>query len=323
MDATAATKRNSRWTRRPTLGARKTAQLSPHDIAIFAALARYRYLPADYIHALVGGSFKHLIHRLNVLTREPNLFVNRPAQQRANANANHRPLIYELDVRGIRALQEHGVEYQRNRSPASFAHELMVCQTTASFELGARTADVRVITWNDILRSERLPETTRRSPKPFHIPITVSVDGQRLDTHVAADGHPFGIARLIDGVPAYYFCPGIEADCGSEPVDASDFARSSIYKKFALYLAVEAQGIHRSHFGFPNFYVPIITTNEIRARSMMDLLSRITNGAGSKIFLFRTFPAFTSFEKPPPPCGDMLTEDWQRVGYPPFNFLRS
>src|SRR5713226_7594285 len=192
MKAIAALKRNSRWTRRPTLGARKTARLSPHDIAIFAVLARYRYLPADYIHALVGGSFKHLIHRLNVLCREPNIFVIRPAQQRANANANFRPLIYELDERGARALQERGVEHQRTRSPASFAHELMVCQTMASFELGARPTNVRVITWNDILRSERLPETTRRSPKPFHLPVTVTVtvDGQQLDTHIAADGHP-------------------------------------------------------------------------------------------------------------------------------------
>ena len=82
MNAEAARKRNSRWTRSPTGGARKTAYLSPHDIAIFAVLARYRYLPADYIHALVGGSFKHLIHRLNVLSRAPNLFIDRPQQQR-------------------------------------------------------------------------------------------------------------------------------------------------------------------------------------------------------------------------------------------------
>src|SRR5712692_10020682 len=142
MNAPAAPRRNSRWTRRPTLGARKTAHLSPHDIAIFAVLARYRYLPADYIHALVGGSFKHLVHRLNVLCREPNLFVVRPPQQRANANANHRPLTYELDLRGVQILQEQGIEYERTRTPANFAHELMTCQIMASFELGARDAAV-------------------------------------------------------------------------------------------------------------------------------------------------------------------------------------
>jgi hypothetical protein len=323
MNAATATKRNSRWTRSPTFGPRKTAHLSAHDIAIFAVLARYRYLPAHYIHALVGGNFKHLIHRLNILSRAPILFVDRPQQQRANANANHRPLIYELDERGARVLQEHSFDYERPRSAANFAHELMVCQIMASFELGARETDLRLITWHDIFRHDRLPETTRQSPKPFHIPITVTVDGQKIDTHVAADGNPFGVARPIEDQLAYYFFPGIEADCGTEPVNASDFARSSIYKKFMLYLAVEAQGIHRSHFGFPNFYVPVITTNETRARSMMDVLSRITSGAGSKIFLFKTFPAFTSFEKPPSPSGRMLTEEWQRVGNPPFNFLTS
>jgi hypothetical protein len=323
MNAAAATQRNSRWTRSPTFGPRKTARLSSHDIEIFTALARYRYLPADYIRAIVGGSLKHLIHRLNILSREPNLFINRPKQQRANASANCRPLIYKLDHRGAHILSEQGIEYRRNRGAGNFAHELMICQIMASFELGARETGVRFITWDDIIRSENLPDKTRQSPKPFHIPISVSVDGHQIHTHVAADGNPFGIARPIDERLAYYFFPGIEADCGTEPVNASDFARSSIYKKFVLYLAVEAQDIHRSHFGFPNFYVPVITTNETRARSMMDVLSRITSGAGSKIFLFKTFPAFTSFEKPDPPSGRMLTEDWQRVGNPPFNFLTS
>src|SRR5580658_8422323 len=103
--------RNSRWTRAPTRAPRKTAYLSAHDIAIFSVLARYRYLPADYIHAFVGGNFKHLIHRLNVLAREPNLFLDRPEQQRANAQANCRPLIYELDERGAHVLQDRGLEY--------------------------------------------------------------------------------------------------------------------------------------------------------------------------------------------------------------------
>ncbi|HZK89266.1 MAG TPA: hypothetical protein VFC56_03875, partial [Stellaceae bacterium] len=109
----ATARRNSRWTRSTPLGARKRAQLSAHDIEIFTVLARYRYLPADYIHAIAGGSFKYLTERLGVLSREPNLFVVRPQQQRENAAANHRPLIYELDQRGIRVLQERGVSVQR------------------------------------------------------------------------------------------------------------------------------------------------------------------------------------------------------------------
>ena len=56
---------------------------------------------------------------------------------------------------------------------------------------------------------------------------------------------------------------------------------------------------------------------------MMKLLDRLTRGAGSKTILFKTFPALTSFEKPWPPSGHILTESWQRVGYQPFNFLTS
>lgn len=301
----------------PARGTRQVAQLSAHDVAIFAVLARYRYLPADYIHALVGGSFKYLTHRLSILSREPNLFLVRPAQQRANAAANHRYLIYELDQPGIRAVQDHGLSLQRHRAPASFAHELMACQILASFELGARAAAVRLIAWTDILSSQNLPEATRCSAKPFHIPVRF----EGADAHVVADAQPFGIERVIGAQRSYYFCPGVEADCGTEPIDASEFSRSSIARKFALYLAIEAQGIHRVHFGFPNFYVPFITTTSARLTSMMAALNRMTDGRGSKIFLFKNFPAYTSFERPPPPSGRMLTEDWQRVGHPRFNFL--
>ena len=127
----------------------------------------------------------------------------------------------------------------------------------------------------------------------------MTVEGVVTATHVDADGEPFGIARSGSGQPVFFFCPGIEADCGTEPIDASDFQRSSLYKKFLLYLAVEAQQIYRSHFGFPNLYVPIITTNAARLGSMMKLLDRLTRGAGSKTILFKTFPALTSFERPP------------------------
>jgi hypothetical protein len=193
----------------------------------------------------------------------------------------------------------------------------------ASFELGVRETGNRLIAWSDILQSQSLPDATRRSPKPFHIPVTVSIDGASLPTHVIADGAPFGIARSVDGRTAYFFCPGVEADCGTEPIDASDFQRSSLFKKFLLYLIVDAQGIHRSHFGFPNLYVPIVTTNTARLASMMRLLERITDGGGAKNILFKTFPAFTSPGIPPAPSGHMLTGDWQRVGFPPFNFLTS
>ena len=323
----ASRKRSSRWGHTPLLtrdGAAWIATITERDITgIFGPLSRYRYLPADYLHAFTGGNRDYLVHRLSMLSREPNRFVARPHQQRANAGANHRRLVYELADNGWALMQERGVLRERTRAPANFAHELMASQLMASVELGARENGARLISWPEILQSKSLPDETRRSLKPYSIPVTATTDAGPISAHVAADGQPFGIARIIGDRPVYFFCPGIEADCGTEPVDTSDFQRSSLYRKFVLYLAIEAQGIHRAHFGFPNLYVPFVTTNAARLGSMMRLLERITGGAGSKTILFNTFPAFTSFEPPPPPSGHMLTDDWQRVGHPPFNFLKS
>src|SRR5262249_46942998 len=159
--------------------------------------------------ALGGGSFDYLVNRLALLARKPNCYVVRPQQQRANASANCRPQIYELADKGIRLMRERGVAL-RPRIPTSFAHELMTCQIIASFELGSREAGIRLITWHDILQSRSLPDATRHSPKPYEIPVTLKTDAGIISTHVVADGMPFGVSRMTNGLKTYFFCPGIE-----------------------------------------------------------------------------------------------------------------
>lgn len=327
MEVGAAKRRNSRWGDAPILdrdGRPRIAVVTERDInGILKPLARHRYLPVDYLHAFAGGSLDYLTDRLALLSRRPNSYLARPTRQRDNAAANHRRLIYELADRGVWLLRERGILVERGGPPANFRHELMASLIMASFEFGCRQTNSRLIGWDDILDSRSLPESTRLSSKPWAIPVSATIDGSRLETHVVADGHPFGIERHIDGRRSYIFCPGIEADCGTEPIRASDFARSSILKKFALYRAIEDQGVYRAHFGFPNLYVPIVTANAARLASMMRLLDRMTGGAGSKIFLFKACPGFSSNGKPEPPSGDMLSGDWQRVRFPPFNFVSS
>src|SRR6266851_3125741 len=248
--------------------------LTERHIEAFKLLTRYTYLPAPYFPTFLGGHRDSWQEALRRLTGAG--YLDRPKQQRQHYNANYRPLVYALADRGLNALRERGVECERPRARRNFAHELMTSELMASIELGAREGAM-LITWPDILVSESLPEKTRCSSRPFHIPVTITVDGNKHDTHIAADGAPFGIERVIDGRSVYFFCPGIEADCGTEPVDTSDIARSSIFKKFMLYEAIYAEQIHRSHFGFPSFYVPVITTNNVRMQSMMEVLKRITN----------------------------------------------
>jgi Replication-relaxation len=327
MDATPQKQtRNSRWSREPVIGrdgASVAVYPTERDIEIFKLLVRFRYLPADYIHAFVGGSLKALNHRINLLSRKPNLYLARPTQQRHCADANYRRLIYQLDERGSRALRERGLSSLSKSYHGNFNHELMVAQITASIELGtSQSPDIRLITWAEILASENTPKATRESATPASIRASYSLRGEAQTGDIIADAQPFGLERTIDGKRSYLFFPGIEADCGTEPIDAGDPERSSIAKKFSAYLAVVEQGVHRSHFGFPNFFVPFITTSGVRMRSMMELLDRLTPGQGSKILLFKTFPSLTAAEKPPAPTGHMLTEPWQRVGFPPLCFDR-
>ena len=322
MDARIETpRRTSRWTRDPVVDNGRSVVACPteRDIEIFKLLARYRYLPSDYIHAFVGGNAKALTRRLNLLSRKPNLYLARPHQQRESASANHRPLIYELDERGVRELRQRGASLPPKSYHRNFAHELMISQITASIELGTREhPHVRLIAWPEILASPHTPLATRESQTPTSIPVDFLFRKDKIALNVQADAQPFGLERVIGGSRSYLFFPGIEADCGTEPLDASDADRSSIAKKFAAYTAIAEQGIYHSHFGFPNFFVPIITSSTARMHSMMRLLENMTEGRGSKMFLFKTFLSFRSFEPPPKAGGHILSEPWDRVGHAPL-----
>ncbi len=323
MDATLHTKaRNSRWSRDPVAGrdgAAAAVYPTERDIEIFKLLVRFRYLPSDYIHAFVGGNEKALGRRLNLLSRKPNLYLVRPHQQRHSADANYRRLIYQLDERGSRALRERGLSFLSKSYHHNFAHELMIAQITASIELGAKeNSSIRLITWPEILANANTPQATRVSPTPATIRVSYSMRGETRTDEITADARPFGLERTIDGKRSYLFFPGIEADCATEPLDAGDLDRSSIAKKLSAYKAIGGNAVYRAHFGFPNFFVPFVTTGSARMHSMMQLLDRLTGGRGSKMFLFKTFPSFTSPDKPPEPNGHMLTAPWQRVGFPPL-----
>src|SRR5579864_3987215 len=153
--------RNSRWDREPKLdkaGGPIVARLSEHDLAILKLLARYRYLPSDYLAALTGRSLTALQARLEILCRKPNAYISRPHQQRANADANTRRLIYELDDKGADELRSRGIIYSRKKYLRNFAHELMACTIAASFELGANTSStMRIVGWRELIDSPQMP----------------------------------------------------------------------------------------------------------------------------------------------------------------------
>ena len=179
MDATVQKwSRNSRWSRDPVIdraGAPAVIYPTARDIEIFKLLVRVS-LSAERLHSrLCRRQRKGSSRRLNLLCRKPNLYLARPHQQRQNADANYRPLIYQLDERGSRVLRERGLSFLPKSYHHNFAHELMVAQITASIELGTReNTDIRLITWpeNSGARDERQsPPASPRARPPSAFPI--------------------------------------------------------------------------------------------------------------------------------------------------------
>lgn len=293
------------------------ARITDDDIHIFKYLSRYRYLPSDYLGALSGRSLPPLQARLEILYRKPNCYINRPQQQRDNASANARRIIYELDDKGADELRQRGVLCPRRKYLRNFAHELMTCTVGASFELGAKTSpNIRIIGWHELLDSPQMPVATKQLPNPQ----TLLWSGDGKQTEIVSDWRPFVIERNF-ATKSYFFVFGFEADCGTEPIDTADNDRSAIRNKFVAYLTALEHDIPQRHFGATTFMIPFITTTEARMRSMVSLLDRLKPGAFAKRFLFKHIPSFTSFEKPAPATGHMLTEPWYRSGFEPFHFL--
>lgn len=311
--------RNSRWDREPKLSDKGTpvvARLTEDDIAIFKVLGRYRYLPTDYLAALTGRSLPALQARLEILCRKPNCYINRPHQQRGNADANTRRLIYELDDKGADELRKRGLIYSRKKYLHNFAHELMACTIAASFEIGAKTCpSVQIMWWHQLMDSPQMPAATKQLTNPQV--LLYSGDGRQDE--VASDWRPFVIERNYES-RSFIFVFGFEADCGTEPIDTADFERSAIRNKLVAYLTALQHDVPRQRYGATTFMVPFITTTEARMRSMMALLESLHAGPLGKRFLFKHVPSFTSFEKPAPAAGHMLTEPWHRAGFDPFSF---
>ena len=311
--------RNSRWDREPKLdkaGKPIVARLSEDDLAILKLLGRYRYLPSDYLAALTGRSLPALQARLEILRRKPNGYISRPHQQRANADANTRRLIYELDDRGADELRSRGATYSRKKYLRNFAHELMACTIAASFEIGARASNtIRLISWHELIDSPQMPSATKQLANPQQ--LSIERDGRAES--LTSDWRPFVIERHFQS-KSFAFVFGFEADCGTEPIDSGDDQRTSIRNKFVAYLNALDQDVPRRHFGASTFLIPFVTTTKARMLSMIDVLERLKPGAYGKRFLFKHVPSFTSFQRPAPATGHILFDPWQRAGYEPFSF---
>jgi hypothetical protein len=307
-------KRISRFGSDPVLndgGNPVRAVMTERQMQLLAFLERNRYATFDDLFAYLRGDPTALRYTIRVLKAKPNCYI-KVCDQHAEERNLRRKVAYELDKRGIELLRENGMLIPDRRYVRNFTHAALASHATGSIEAGISAAPrARLITWSEILSSQNMPAETKRMEHPAGMPAAYEIDGAAHQKTVRADSPPFGIVLNLDDRNKFRFFAGIEADTATEPIQVSNFDRTSIFSKFKAYLAIEANETYRTHFGFPIFFVPFVTTSASRMRAMMDELDRITQGLGSKMLIFKV----ANRDGAP---GYLFHEPWERVGYDPI-----
>lgn len=306
---------DDRWTRktsRTKTGKRREVIVTERDVEIFKLLARYPYLPSDFLRAFVGGGQQGFVRRLQELTDIPACFILRPEASKQTKRARSRPLVYSLDKNGVKHLEELHIHKENNiPHPTNFAHDFLSCLVMASIELGIRSdQNAKLISWSEILASPQLPEATKKSSAPTFMPTVV--DG--LPTNIKADWTPFAIKTASD----FLFFGGFEMDRGHEVLRSQNKDRERIEAKFRGYLHFLEKQTYRSHFGASSFYIPFVFTQETRMHSAIKILSDLKPGQHARRFLFKFISDFYVDAPLMPPTGHMYSEPWLRADYPPF-----
>ena len=266
--------------------------LTPRDHEILRAVHRHRLLRSTHLVALTGGSKQTTLRRLQLLFHHG--YLDRPSMQLDWYAQGSEPLAYSLGNCGAELLEREGevrrgsIRWEtkkRNVSRVFLHHTLAVAEVMVAFEVACRAREgVRFIPPEEILAGA--PQATRHLRLPFRWQVDVRQGGKLYRLGVEPD-RVFGLdfhGRPENRRQAYFF---LEADRGTMPVMRRGLAQTSFFRKILAYKETWGQGLHRKHFGIPNFRVLTVTMNEERMRH---LLAACRSGAGQRLFLFTDDP---------------------------------
>lgn len=273
----------------------KHSERIPSDEAIFALLRRYPELPTHYIIKLIDRDYTTGANRLAQLARLGYLVRFNPRRDVSKHSS------YSLKERGY-------------RDTKSRDHRIGESILKASTEIGVKeNADFEHIPWSEIQLSESFPRDTLRmidAGKDAHlIPLR--------DGHVRPDGDPTRIyhkpsnrhINLID-----------EYDRDTEPLTTTK-QRRHIEEKFKHYKEFYDRKLFKSHYGFTNCLLRIVTVSRSRKLAMMRLLE--DKFGPNKHTLFASFEEDPCLAVSyPKPEGTFFTTPYDRVGYSPYDLSK-
>jgi DNA-binding PadR family transcriptional regulator len=274
-------------------------------------LARYRYLRSSFIRTFTERDKSSVNYSLSKLFDHG--YLDKPREQRRGYNSLYSHHIYELDVKGNHELLERGIKErditrlyrQKTDGPVkNFAHSMMICDATASIELGVRQSHCEFIGWQEII-------ARTSATNPMKLPCAIShtfhnTDFQRLQSFVIPDGL-FGI-RYPDNQVSFF---ALEAE-HYNPIYPTNLHRSSFLKKLLAYRDVIKSGVYKSQLKLPNLRVLVVAPTPARISSMIELTKQITGG--TNLFLFSDVPVQEEIFKAPPPFPELFTSEWKRAG---------
>src|SRR6266851_1443691 len=253
-------------------------RLTDDDVVIVRQLARYRFLRSTHIAALIGRSLDRTNDRLSRLFHAG--YLDRPrAQLDYYPTAGSAPIVYALADRGARLLIERdgvdfrNVEWSRKNREAGrpfIEHQIEIVNFQVALQSAvAQRSDVLLIPGGDMNRdASGRPMPTGRAPFALHAKL--SHRGRVHEISVVPD-LVFGLQ--LRKAEARNFM--VEIDRGTMPISRSDPAQTSFEGKMRVYLSAHASKQHARKFGWKNFRVLVVTTDDQRIRTMTEVLRRL------------------------------------------------
>ncbi|MEE9165520.1 MAG: replication-relaxation family protein [Nitrospinota bacterium] len=285
-------KRKPRFQRVNTINFR----LQERDIEIVRQVYKHRFLNSEHIKALVRGSDKVILKRLQILYH--NHYLDRPRQQIQYYEAGSQPMIYGLGNKGADLISERfnvprtKVDWtSKNREAKSIFlyHTLDVSDFMICLELACRErGNIKLIESDEIISNT--PKQTQNQKNPFIL---------KAKGFSVVPDNIFGLWRTgspeSKNNPLYFF---LEADRSTMPIKRRTLKATSYFKKMLGYWSAWQDGIFGKTFKIPNARILTITKSKDRIENMIEANKEVdTLKKGSKMFLF-TETANIALEKP-------------------------
>jgi hypothetical protein len=284
-------------------------RLTDDDIEIIRHIARHRFLRSTHIAVLVGRSLDRTNDRLLRLFHAG--YVDRPrAQLDRFPTSGTAPMLYALADRGARLLRQRDdlpsatVEWSRKNRKVQrpfIDHQIEIVDFQIALQRTVSTrADVRLF-----FEGETSAAASRRQGRETRPPFALSA-------RIEQNGTVRSVSAVPDSVFALQFADGtrhnytVEIDRGTMPVFRSDPEQTSIARKMRVYLAAHTAKQHQREFGWTNFRVLFVTTNQERIETMIDASRQSQarrHGVGVSLFWFSTFAEIKE-------AADFLSLEW-------------